>query len=195
MSGYFTDFFSTLMHTPPFDIHDLSNGVRLIGHVPDLAPEAYLQSIYPPLSNEEIRNIEEQIARPLPLSLKQFFQVANGIHLFSCALSIDGLRRSTVRTGIESRQPFSIVTPNTIERPKDADDRAVFFGGYEWDGSQLMMSPQAPTVYRCARRTARQITQWPSFEEMLMSELARLSELFDEKGIKRDPDAPTIPLS
>lgn len=171
----------------------LPNGVRLIGHIPHAAPEAYLHIIYPPLNNEQITSIEEAITKKLPDELKAFLKVSNGINLFADSLSIDGLRHSYVRVGDEAWQPYSMVTPNTIERPPDADESLVFLGGYCWDGSLLCMTPHSPVVYRCQFGTAKVLNKWSSFDEMLTSEVNRLSTLFDEKGRKIDADAPTAP--
>ncbi len=172
----------------------LSNGVRLIGHIPHVAPEAYFHVTYPPLNNTQIDSLEEAIGRELPFELHAFYHKTNGIKLFGYSLSIDGLRKSYVRTGDEAWQPYSIITPNTLERPPHADEALVFFGGYRGDGSRLCMTPHSSVVYRCEFGTARVLNKWSSFDEMLTSELNRLSTLFDEKGRKIDADAPTVPL-
>lgn len=171
----------------------LSNGVRLIGHVPHMAPEAYFHVTYPPLNEGQIDSLEKAIGRELPFELRAFYHKTNGVKLFGYSLSIDGLRHSYVRVGDEAWQPYSIVTPNTIERPPDADESLVFIGGYRWDGSQLCMTPNSPVVYRCQFGTAKVLNKWSSFDEMLTSEVNRLSTLFDEKGRKIDADAPTAP--
>jgi hypothetical protein len=171
----------------------LPNGVELIGHVPHRGPHAFLHLTFPPLNDHDTRDIEQQIGCPLPYELKEFYSYTNGLDLFSCSLAIYGLRRSFARSGDEARQPFSIVTPNTIERPLTLPGSVVIFGSYEWDGSTLGMSPECPTVYRFAPNSVEVLSEWPTFEEMLLREVDRLSALFDAKGRKLDEDAPTTP--
>lgn len=193
MSDYFDDLMEVILRAESLGSRTLSNRVRLIGHVPHEGPEGYLHEVFPALDDAQIALVEQDVGRPLPDELKEFYRHTNGLHLFSGALSIDGLRHSYVRMGDESRQPFSITTPNVRERPRDADDSFVFFGGYGFDASPLGMFPDSPVVYRCKRWTAVPINEWRSFEEMLISEVHRLDGLFDEKGRKIDPDAPTTP--
>ena len=172
---------------------ELPDGTRLIGHVPHIGPEAYLHTVYAPLSDEELEVVEGQICRRLPSPLKAFYKCANGLYLFSGALSIDGLRREHSRTGDAARQPFSIDTPNVMERPTGSDPAAVFFGGYDWDGSLLFMMPSEARVFRCERDVASILTTWPTLENMLVSEAARLASAFDGDGRQIDEDEPTTP--
>lgn len=115
------------------------------------------------------------------------------MQLFAYALSIDGLRRGYSRTGDEAWQPYSIVMPNVTERPADVPEPLVFFGGYEWDGSLLGMSPDSPAVYRFAPGSAQIVNEWPDFQTMLLNEVHRLALLFDADGRKLDANAPTTP--
>lgn len=172
---------------------ELSTGVVLIGHVPHVAPEAYMHVLYPPLDASQISTIEHALGRQLPIELKTFYQRLNGVQLFSYTMWINGLRFSYVRSGEEAWQPYSIITPNTVERPEDADDSLVFFGGYRWDGSSLCMRSDSPAVYRCAPGTSVPLNKWRSFDEMLISEIDRLSGLFDTRGRRLDESAPTVP--
>jgi hypothetical protein len=145
------------------------------------------------LNDNDIDRLERQLGITLSESLREFYRRWNGIKLFAYSLNIYGLRHSFVRKGDEAWQPFSLLTPNLQERPIDADDELVFFGGYRRDGSDLAMRESSPKVFRCARYSAQPLNEWPSFDEMLISEVERLSRLFDEHGRKRDPTAPTTP--
>src|SRR5271154_5424507 len=97
--GFPSTFFEELVRVSLRDIHALPNGVRLIGHVPHVGSEAFLHEIYPPLAECEIAELEESIGRHLPAALWSLYRVANGMHLFSGALSLSGLRRSFARSG------------------------------------------------------------------------------------------------
>ena len=193
MNQYYDQIMGVILDAERLGSRKLSNGVRLIGHVPHIAPEAYFHVIYPPLDDSQIAILEEQIHRPLPSELKEFYKWSNGIKLFAYALTIDGLRHSYVRSGEEVWQPFGMDVPNVRERPADAGDSFVFFGGYEWDGSTLGMSPDSPVVHRCTSQSAKSINSWPSFGDMLIAEVRRLSSMFDESGRKLNEDIPTVP--
>jgi len=171
----------------------LSSGVHFIGNIPHVAPEAYFHVVYPPMDDDQISALEHQIGRSLPEELQSFYKQSNGIKLFAYALSIDGMRHSYVRTGDDAWQPYSIITQNVQERPLDAPETLVFFGGYEYDGSSLGMSPESPVVYRFAPQSVTPLNEWSSFDDMLISEVRRLSKLFDEQGQLIDDEAPTTP--
>jgi hypothetical protein len=171
----------------------LENGAHLIGHVPHVGTDAYLHVLFAPLDDAQIDGVESNIGRKLPASLRDIFRQTNGLHLFSGALSFDGHRQSFVRTGDAAWQPFSIITPNVHERPRDAPEDMVFFGFYDHDGSQLGMSTRSAAVLRFAPGTAKPLNEWASFEEMLQIEVKRLAALFDEQGRQIDESAPTTP--
>ena len=96
----------------------LPDGTRLIGHVPHVAPEAYLHVIFPRLSTEQVAEIGNRTGIPVPVVLASFLERVNGLRLFS-KLFIDGLRRSYSRSGDDAWQPFAMETPNVDERPRD----------------------------------------------------------------------------
>ena len=171
----------------------LPNGTRLIGHVPHVAPEAWLHEIFPPLDKGGIDKLEAGLKMSIPTDYKEFLSVANGLMLFSCRLSLDGLRTSYVRTGDEAIQPFSLLTPNTFERPKDALPSYLFIGGYGQDGSRLYIDGETSKVFRAARRTSTPLNEWKNFEEMLVTETIRIALLFDDKGKRINPNEPTTP--
>jgi hypothetical protein len=165
----------------------LSNGTRLVGHVPHIAPEAWLHQVYRPLSDQQVRKIETELRSTLPMVFSDFLQRCNGLGLFSGCLSIDGLRTSYERTGDAVWQPFDILTPNVDERPRGSKPSCLFVGGYSDDGSRLYIDNADLKVYRCERRSAKPINQWPNFETMLQSEVERFSTLFGRDGKELNP--------
>lgn len=171
----------------------LPNGTRLIGHVPHVAPEAWLHTIFPPLDISGIQKLEAEIKISIPADYKKFLMATNGLKIFSDRLSLDGLRMSYVRTGDEARQPYSLVTPNTFERPKDALSSYLYIGGYSQDGSHLYIDGETLKVFRAARRTSAPLNEWKNFGEMLVTETIRIALLFDEKGKLINPKEPTTP--
>ena len=177
-----------------FGYREASNGAKLYGHTPHIAPEAWLHILYKPLIEEEINKLEEETKVRIPSIYRTFLRWSNGLNLFSGSLSFYGLRVLNYREGDKAIQPFNIVTPNTLERPKDAKSTYLFIGGYNWDGSKLYLDNETLKVYRCDRYSAEDIkNEWRNFEETLKSEVSRLSALFDEKGKEIDEDIPTTP--
>ncbi|MGS0747493.1 hypothetical protein [Halpernia sp. GG3] len=66
-------------------------------------------------------------------------------------------------------------------------------GGYNWDGSHLFIDKQTNLVHCCERWDANPKFTWQSLEDMIISELERIYNLFDEKGVELDENIPTIP--
>jgi len=165
----------------------------LIQPTPHVAPAAYLHSIYKGLTELEIAEMEKQIHQKLPKELFDFYKLYNGAQLFSGALSIDGLRRNFSRNVDASRQPFSMETTNVDERIRNAPANAVFFGGYDWDGSLVYCCHGAEGVFRCDRESAEPLNRWTSLRDFFDQEIDRLSMLFSKDGKQIDEDRPTVP--
>lgn len=164
---------------------------KLIGHLPRVAPHAWLHQIFAPLERSDIKKIEEELSVKLPSSLVSFFLFANGLNVFSNSLSIYGMRKPISRSEI-AFEPFEIKTSNLIERPRDAESHHLFIGGYNWDRSQLFMDTKDGKVYRCLRNSSGKLNHWNSLFSMLSSEIDRLSSHFDENGYENDADVATI---
>jgi hypothetical protein len=169
------------------------NGAELIGHVPHVAPEAWFHLLFPPLVDAQIDALQAALPVAIPEVFQQFLMMTNGCHLFSDSISIDGLRQDYSRTGDTVWQPYNIITPNTIERPEDAGANELFIGGYNWDGSRLYIDVDTLKVHRCEADSAKPLNTWGGFWAMLVSEVQRMSLLFDSKGRQIDPDLPTTP--
>jgi hypothetical protein len=171
-----------------------SNGTKLIGHVPHVGSMAYLHSIFGPLKEEEIVQVEQEINHNLSDDLKAFYRYANGCSLF-LTLEITGLRKDYNRELNENvYQPISIRYQNVIDQPKNKTEEMVFFGGYDYDGSNLYMVDNDQRVFLCSSESAIPVLyEWESFETFLLSEVKRLSEIFDKKGYQIKDDIETIP--
>jgi len=171
------------------------SGAVLIGHAPHIAPMAWLHSIYPVLTEEDIIELEAELNKPIPEAYKDFLKnYSNGLSVFVTTLSLDGLRKVTGRTDEASRQPFALSTPNAYERPKNAKDSCFFIGAYSWDGSKLYIDSDTGKVYYCGRYDATPVKEWESFEAMLTSEISRVISLYDDKGIKINKSGHTTPV-
>lgn len=162
------------------------DGTLLIGRAHHIAPLAWLHSIYAPISPEEVNHLEKEMDKNIPKSYSYFLtNCCNGLKIFNDALSLDGLRKKNGRSIEASRQPYSIITPNTIERPFDAKDEYLFIGGYSWgNGALIYIDKSNEKVYKCERQNTNPIQIWTSFEEMLITEIKRLKSLHDIYGKK-----------
>lgn len=177
----------------PLGSRTLEDGTELIGHVPHVAPEAWLHIRFRPLEAEEVVMLETQLGRGLSPGHREFLLHANGLSLFSGSLAVYGHRHTYARRGDARWQPFSIVEPNMYERPHGSQPADLFLGGYEQDGSLIYTRSPAPFVHRCSRSSAHPVNTWPSLPGMLASETLRLSELFDDRGVLRHHDADLTP--
>lgn len=175
-----------------FGERTLSNGTRLLGHVPHVAPQAWFHIIFSPLSVGEIATLERTLGRRVPPVYKDFLMTfGDGLGVFSGSISLDGLQRSTTRSGDDLCVPFPLDIPNVYERLRNADPNAFFIGGYGQDVSLLYLNGER--VFRCSRKSATPLNTWDSFEEMLVGELNRLSKLFDGSGRLKQAGAITTP--
>jgi hypothetical protein len=172
----------------------LPDGTVLIGHAPHIAPHAWIHGIYPVLNDIEISDIESMVKNKIPTSYRNFLlHSSNGLSLFLDTLSLYGLRKKIGRDVENAWQPYSIITPNTIERIGDAKSNHFFIGGYNWDGSLLYIDTKTEKVHRCSNESVSPLNTWDNFEEMITSEVSRIILLFDEDGVEKDSDFPTVP--
>jgi len=173
----------------------LSTDAILIGHVPHMGPEAWLHKLFPPLTYQDIEELENAVQHNIPAPYKEFLLLyGNGIRIFSDSFNLYGLRKLLGRgTDETSAQPYPLDIPNTVERPKKANKEYLFIGGYSWDGSKIYIDGMTNKVYYCARRDATPLYEWNSFEEMLVSEVLRIQKHFDKDGKRIDKSIPTVP--
>lgn len=170
-------------------------GAILIGKAPHIAPVAWLHSLYPTLTNEDLDLLEKELDTNIPKEYKDFLlNYSNGLSIFVSKFSLYGMRKELGRTIEASRQPFSLITPNTIEKPKNAKANHFFIGSYKWDGSKLYIDNETGKVHYCDRWDATSLYEWNSFAEMLVSEVKRITSLFDEKGVIMNEDLHTTPI-
>jgi hypothetical protein len=176
-------------------IETSENGAILIGKALHIAPLAWLNEIYPVLNEEDILLIEKELKTEVPLDYKNFLiNFSNGLKIFVATFSLYGLRKVLGRSVEASRQPFSIFTSNSYEKPENSKEHYFFIGGYNWDGSKLYIDKTTNKVHYCDRWDATSLFEWDSFEEMIVSEVKRITNLFDEKGVILDENMYTTPI-
>jgi hypothetical protein len=193
--NYFEEVKKVLYKFENLGLETSLNGSILIGKAPHIAEFAWLNSVYKVLNEEDIAQLEKELETNIPTVYKSFLlKDSNGLSMFVSKFSLYGMRKEIGRTIEASRQPFSLTTPNTIERPKNAKENHFFIGGYKWDGSKLYIDKETGKVHYCGRWDATSLYEWNSFQEMLVSEAKRITNLFDDKGIILDEDVHTTPI-
>ena len=179
--------FRVIAAAEPLGTRTTGAGARLIGHVPHVAPEAYLHTTFASLADPQISALEAAIGRPIPASYRELLGVTNGLSLFSGSLNVYGLRASYTRVGDAAWQPFSAIEPNTLERPRGLPREAVIVGGYSGDGSLVYVRAD-DSVARCDRDVATSLNEWPHLFTMLATEAERFVHHFDAQGRPMDGD-------
>lgn len=163
-----------------------ANGTRLIGHAPHVAPLAYYHIIFPPLEPQEIVHLEKQIGQHLPSDLKDFLLISNGLGVFIGELSVFGLRHHFDRSIAASREPFSLITENTLDRPPRLDRNLFLIGGGNQNGSHYAINTTSGEISHLHPRSLRPIAQWENIWDMLLQEVTRLQQEF-ESGKEKAP--------
>lgn len=172
-----------------------ATGAFLIGHVPHIASEAWLNSIYPCLSEQDIAELEAQLETTIPFEYSYFLQnISNGMNVLVDELCLFGKRTNYTRTLMDvTRQPFSL-RDALEERPRNATPDMFFIGGYSWDGSKLYIDKRDNRVYYCLRYDSTPLKSWNSLSEMILSEIERLYALFSIDGKQINESEPTVPV-
>lgn len=193
--NYFNEVKKLLFRFEYLGIEKSELGAILIGKAPHIAPMAWLHSLYPTLTEIDVDILEKKLETIIPKDYKDFLlNYSNGLSIFVSKFSLYGMRKEIGRTIEASRQPFSLIIPNTIEKPKNAKENHFFIGSYNWDGSKLYIDSETGKVHYCDRWDAMSLYEWNSFEEMLISEVKRITSLFDEKGVIINEDLHTTPI-
>ena len=182
--AYIEEFHLELKKWESLGIEEIPNRCKRIGHVPHVAPMAYLHEVYAPLDETDVDDLEQKISRTFPKPLREFYRHHNGLRMFSETFvvygSIKNLDRSDFSYGVYC--PIDLQTSNIPGRPGNAQEATVFFGGYVEDFSKLYLDAKN-RVIRCPKEDASKIlNMWENLGEWLVTETRRLNSLFDEAG-------------
>lgn len=172
---------------------ETENGTLLIGNPYKDKPFWWLIHIFPKVQSIKLKDFSDS-KLTIPQVYRDFLEkVSNGILLFFGTLALEGIREDFSRS-LDVEEPFSLITSNIKERPKNAKDSYFFFGSYNWDGSQLYIDTSNNHVYLAKRYTLEIIYEWNLFEEFINSEIPRICSLYDENGEEKEPDSSTLPI-
>jgi hypothetical protein len=162
----------------------LTDGTELFGNDQNIAPQAWLQQIYPPLTKTEIAEIEDLVRNILPISLVNFYGEMNGFSVFIRKISIYGLRKDFSSKIESSWQPFSIETENLQERPKNAKKEYIFIGSFSESGNSVYMDTKNEKVSVCGNDNADPIITYENLFHFILEELTDIFSINDRKYLR-----------
>lgn len=171
-------------------------GATLIGRAPHIGSEAWLNSMYETLAECDVVAMEKSMERKIPTQYRDFLlNCSNGLNIMNTTLCLFGHRKMVGRDITASRQPFDLVILNKYksERPQNATPDLFFFGGYDWDGSQVYLTNDG-RVHFCSPNDCTPLKSWNSIDDFLTSEILRIFSLFDDNGVEFDESTPTTPV-
>jgi hypothetical protein len=160
------------------------SGTRLIGHVPHVAPQAYINIVYPPLSEENFEEFEKRFAKPIPMQYRSFLGSANGLNIFSDAFRVMGyvpLKRSG--TSVHTH-PSNFMMSNVSARMKGLDPEDIIVGWYKSDGSYVLLNEAGKAIRFDAKGDGTMIKEWPDFDTWVTSEVAFLNQEYKSGNIE-----------
>lgn len=171
------------------------NGALLIGKAPHIAEYAWLNVMYPCITEAEVCDLEKKLGCAIPEVYRNFLMnVSNGFDIMNCTLALHGCRTSYNRSDLDSWYPFSLEDIQKYERPKNATLEMFFFASYNYDCSKLYLNTSDNKIYYCDRYDATPLKSWDSLSAMLTSEIERIFGLFDADGRISNRMAPTTPV-
>ena len=185
-----------LMRFSHLGVTHSKNGALLIGKAPHIAEFAWLNVMYPCVTEAEVCDLEKRLGVAIPEVYKDFLMnVSNGFDIMNCTLALHGCRTSYNRSDLDSWYPFNLEDVQKYERPKNATPEMFFLGTYEYDGSKLYLNTLDDKIYYCDRYDATPLKAWDSLSAMLTSEIERIFGLFDADGRIFSRMAPTTPVA
>lgn len=154
-------------------------GTRLIGHVPHVAPKAYINIVYAPLSNSHLLEFEGRFERPIPNQYKEFLVHANGLNVFSDALRVMGYVPVERKSGSGVYDyPSNIIVPNVSGRIKGLREEEIVVAWYKVDGSYVLLNEAGKAIRFNAKGDGTRIQEWQDFDAWLCAEIATLNEKY-----------------
>lgn len=185
-----------LMRFSHLGVTHSKNGALLIGKAPHIAEYAWLNIMYPCITEAEVCDLEKRLGVAIPDVYRNFLMnVSNGLNIMNCTLALHGCRTSYNRADFESRYPFNIEDVQKSERPKNATPEMFFFASYNYDCSKLYLNTSDNKLYYCDRYDATPLKSWDSLSDMITSEIERIFCLFDADGRIISRMAPTTPVT
>ncbi|WP_417268208.1 SMI1/KNR4 family protein [Celeribacter baekdonensis] len=153
------------------------------GHVPHVAPFAYLCTRYAKLDDDGVRDAENEAERYIPEPYKEFLRHMNGARILGVSLH-GGIGGSVDRSGVGIGQPISIRYQNAVERPHYIPNGHLGIGAIngEWfsQGHLYLASTGEVELYNAKFDMVG--ARWSSLSDFLENEIPRRFAIYDDEG-------------
>lgn len=154
------------------------------GHVPHIAPHAYLCRWYAGLDDERLKAVEAESGRYVPESYRELLSQLNGGDLMG--IGLNGFTGGLLERSIENQvgQPISVRYQNAVERPNYISEGHFGIGAIngEWSSQGHLYIASTGEVELYNARFDLIGTRWSSLQEFLSEEVTRRLSLYDERG-------------
>jgi len=160
---------------------------KFIGHRPKDAPQAYMHTIYAPISMDAICAVEVSLKRILPAQFKAFLLHANGIELFGpSGFGVSGMILPHYLPEYKThpwRFPTDLLDVNKRGWLSEFPESAVIIGHNDGASSPIIsMGGDGPIVEFDIIDTQEYTFEWQDFDSWLISEIAEYSLEHDDNG-------------
>ena len=158
---------------------EFTDGGARIFHMQEIAPRAYLHTVFPPL-NEELTTKAFARYGQYTNSYVRYLANFNGALLFGGKISLRGYTRYTKELGA----PISLDYGNIIEVPHFLDAGEFVFGALVGETIVPVLTWRLNGLVRLRHTTTGEVgAEWDSLDSMLVDEIGRLSRLHDNEGL------------
>jgi hypothetical protein len=153
-------------------------------HTPNRAPKAYLNIFYSAinLNKYDYSIIPSEFSNELSL----FYQEYNGGRLFAGSFYIYGFWAPSQlldRSNFKQSLPYNIVDQNNNFLNIQDKPNLVNIGVYSYDLSEVCLDKNTGMVFCYKEQNILNVrAKWNTFNEWIITEINRLSELFSPKG-------------
>ncbi|MDZ4393309.1 SMI1/KNR4 family protein [Cypionkella sp.] len=167
----------------PMGFIDAQHGAYKTGHVPHVAPLAYLCIRYAGLDDVEIDKAESECDRYIPEPYRELLRHMNGARMLGVSL-LGGIGGSVDRSAIGIGQPISLRYQNAIGRPDYIPNGHLGIGAINgpWfsQGHLYLTSTGEVELYNARFNMIG--ARWPSLAVFLEDELSRRFSIYDDEG-------------
>lgn len=159
------------------------NGAYQTGHVPHVAPYAYLCSRYAGLDGNGVRDAENEAERYIPEPYKELLRHMNGARILGVSLH-GGIRGSVDRSGVGIGQPISIWYQNAVERPDYIPVGHLGIGAIngQWSSQGHLYLTSSGEVELYNAKFDMIGARWSSLSDFLKDEIPRRFSIYDDEG-------------
>lgn len=184
----------TLLRWKSYSYNETNNmwGAVQICHVPHVANQAWLHTLYMGLRSEELTQLEAEMAKIrkiVPKDYQEFLSYTNGAKLFSGNIALFGFSKSQINwnitEGVDAFQPYDLYWEN-YSIWKRVPPKWLLIGSLVQRAREVYIDLDG-RVFECEYRKSEVVREWPSFWELILYYVDFLSTKFDERGVATDP--------